>query len=64
VPLVDEDETIGCVLRTRTEVNPVYVSVGHRLTLGDAVALTLDCSPRYKIPEPTREAHRLSRKSA
>jgi len=63
VPLVDEDETIGCVLRTRTEVNPVYVSVGHRLTLKDAVALTLDCSPRYKIPEPTREAHRLSRKS-
>ena len=63
VPLIDDGETVGRVLRTRTEVNPVYVSVGHRLTLDDAVALTLDCSPRYKIPEPTRQAHRLSRES-
>jgi deoxyribonuclease V len=64
VPLVDEGETVGTVLRTRTDVNPVYVSVGHRLTLDDAVALTLACSPRYKIPEPTRQAHKLSRTSA
>jgi len=62
VPLVDDGETIGAVLRTRTNVNPVYVSVGHRLTLPDAVALTLRCSPTYKIPEPTRHAHRLSRR--
>jgi deoxyribonuclease V len=61
VPLVDDGETIGAVLRTRTDVNPVYVSVGHRLTLDAAVALTLDCSPRYKIPEPTRQAHKRSR---
>ena len=61
VPLVDDSETIGAVLRTRTDVNPVYVSVGHRLTLDDAVALALDSSPRYKIPEPTRQAHKLSR---
>lgn len=61
VPLVDDDETIGAVVRTRTDVNPVYVSVGHRIALDDAVSLTLDCSPRYKIPEPTRQAHKLSR---
>ena len=61
VPLVDDGETIGTVLRTRTDVNPVYVSVGHRFTLDDAVRLTLDCSPRYKIPEPTRQAHKRSR---
>jgi deoxyribonuclease V len=61
VPLVDADETVGAVLRTRTDVNPVYVSVGHRITLDDAISLTLDCSPRYKIPEPTRQAHKLSR---
>lgn len=64
VPLVDNGETIGHVLRTRTDVNPVYVSVGHRITLNDAAALTLECSPRYKIPEPTRQAHRLSRAEA
>ena len=63
VPLVDDGETVGTVLRTRTDVNPVYVSVGHRLALEDAVRLTLDCSPRYKIPEPTRQAHKLSRAS-
>ncbi len=61
VPLVDDGATIGRVLRTRTEVNPVYVSIGHRITLPAATALTLDCSPRYKIPEPTRQAHKLSR---
>ena len=61
VPLGDEGETVGAVLRTRTDVNPVYVSVGHRITLDDAVSVTLACSPRYKIPEPTRQAHKLSR---
>ncbi|PSQ97743.1 MAG: endonuclease V [Bacteroidetes bacterium SW_9_63_38] len=63
VPMVDDGDPIGTVLRTRTDVNPVYVSVGHRRTLDDAVRLTLDCSPRYKIPEPTRQAHKLSRRS-
>ncbi len=62
VPLVDDGETIGAVLRTRPNVNPVYASVGHRMRLEDAVALTLRCSPTYKIPEPTRHAHRLSRR--
>lgn len=63
IPLVDDGETIGLVLRTRTDVNPVYVSIGHRCTLDGAADLTLDCSPRYKIPEPTRQAHKLSRSS-
>lgn len=63
VPLVDADESIGAVLRTRADVNPVYVSIGHRTTLEDAVALTLTCAPRYKIPEPTRQAHKHSRRT-
>jgi deoxyribonuclease V len=61
VPLVDHGEPVGVALRTRTDVNPVYVSIGHRITLDEAVDLTLQCSPRYKIPETTRHAHRLSR---
>ena len=60
VPLIDDGEQVGALLRTRTDVNPVYVSIGHRMTLDDALRLTLACSPRYKIPEPTRHAHRLS----
>ena len=63
--LVDKKtgEVLGTVLRTRTNVKPVYVSVGHRITLEEAVALALACAPRYKIPEPTRQAHLLSRDS-
>jgi deoxyribonuclease V len=65
VALLAEDapaETIGAVVRTRDDTKPVYVSVGHRITLEQAVDVTLRCSPRYKIPEPTRAAHRLSRR--
>ena len=63
--LVDKKtgEVLGTVLRTRANVKPVYVSVGHRITLEEAVALALACAPRYKIPEPTRQAHLLSRDS-
>lgn len=60
-PLEDKGRIIGKVLRTRTNIKPVYVSIGHRITLGDAVRLTMACCPRYKIPEPTRLAHRLSK---
>lgn len=63
VPLYDGDETIGMVVRTREGVKPVFVSVGHRMLLKDAVRLALACAPRYKIPEPARAAHRLSRKA-
>lgn len=60
VLLVDDGETVGAALRTRSNVNPVYVSVGHRITLDEAVDVTLRCSPTYKLPETTRAAHRLS----
>jgi deoxyribonuclease V len=60
VPLRDEDEVIGAVLRTRTGVQPVYVSVGHRVTLGTAIELVLGLTPRYRLPETTRLAHRLA----
>ena len=60
VPLVDDGETVGAAVRTRSGVNPVYVSVGHRIMLDEAVDLTLRCCPTYKLPETTRAAHRLS----
>jgi deoxyribonuclease V len=64
VPLLDPkaEETIGAVVRTRRRVKPVFVSVGHRVTLDQAIDLTLACVTRYKIPEPTRQAHIISRK--
>jgi deoxyribonuclease V len=52
--------TIGTVLRTRDNTKPIFVSVGHRIDLRTAVRLALTCSPRYRIPEPLRAAHRLA----
>ncbi len=60
-PLTDRGEVIGSVVRTRDRVNPVFVSVGHRASLRTAVALTLRCATRYKLPMPTHLAHRLSK---
>jgi deoxyribonuclease V len=60
-PLLDKEEQIGVVLRTRPGVSPLFVSVGHRVTLDDAVRLTLACATRFRLPEPARRAHRLSR---
>jgi deoxyribonuclease V len=60
VALRDGDETIGAVLRTRSGVNPVYVSIGHRVSLATAIDYTLHCTTRYRLPETTRHAHRLA----
>ena len=60
VPLVDKGETIGAVLRTRTNVNPVYVSIGHRVSLKTAIDYVLRCTTRFRLPETTRWAHRLA----
>lgn len=57
VPLADNFETIGVVLRTRTKVKPVFVSAGHRASLDTARELVLACAIRYRLPEPTRAAH-------
>jgi deoxyribonuclease V len=51
------DEIIGSVIRTRTGVKPVFVSVGHKCTLDDAVNWTIKCAVRYRLPEPVRFAH-------
>lgn len=54
--LKDKGEDIGVVLRTRTNVKPVYVSVGHKATLETAWELVLRCATRYRLPEPIRAA--------
>ncbi|SDY71487.1 Endonuclease V [Micromonospora pattaloongensis] len=60
-PLRDGDETVGRVLRTREGVKPVFVSVGHRMGLDNACARTLALTPRYRLPETTRQADRMCR---
>jgi deoxyribonuclease V len=56
-PLVDKDEVIGEVVRTRNRVNPIFVSVGHKIDLRSAAELCLTTCRGYRIPEPTRQAH-------
>ena len=56
--LIDKDEVIGAVVRTRANVSVVYVSIGHRISLDSARTLTLACCRGYRLPETTRHAHK------
>jgi deoxyribonuclease V len=55
-PLMHNGETVGAVLRTRTRVKPVFVSIGHRIDLPTAIEMTMACTDGYRIPRPTRLA--------
>lgn len=57
-PLFYREQQLGVVLRTRRGVKPVYVSVGHLASLDSAVELVLECTPRFRLPEPIRAAHK------
>ena len=60
-PLIHKNEIVGVALRTKLNtkrvVNPVYVSVGHRVELDTAADFVLKCCRGYRLPEPTRYAH-------
>ncbi|WJW75836.1 deoxyribonuclease V [Thiohalobacter sp. IOR34] len=59
-PLTDRGELIGAVLRTRPGTRPLFVSIGHRISLPTAIHYVLACTPRYRLPETTRRAHHLA----
>jgi len=56
-PLVHSGDIVGMAVRTRTKIAPVFVSVGHRITLDEAVDIALRSAVRTKLPEPSRLAH-------
>ncbi len=58
--LYDGEEVIGAVVRTRENVRPLFISVGHRIDLPGAIEFTLACCTRYRLPEPTRLAHQVA----
>ncbi|MFH8891053.1 endonuclease V [Streptomyces sp. NPDC017949] len=63
-PLLAADgAVVGRALRTQDGIKPVYVSVGHRVTLDNACAHALALSPRFRIPETTRHADSLCRRA-
>jgi deoxyribonuclease V len=53
-------ETVGVVLRSRTGVKPLYVSIGHRISLPTAIDYVLRCTTKYRLPETTRWADNLA----
>jgi deoxyribonuclease V len=62
-PLLAGEEEVGRALRTQQGVKPVFVSVGHRVSLDNACAHTLRLAPRFRLPETTRRADALCRKA-
>ena len=59
-PLYDRGEAIGAVLKTRPNTNPLYISLGHRISLETAIAYVMGCTTKYRLPETTRFAHKLA----
>ncbi len=66
VPLIDKkkDEVIGAALRTRAHTSPMFISLGHRISLETSLRYVLDCCRGYRLPEPTRLADKLSKDNA
>ncbi len=62
-PLLAGDEEVGRALRTQQGIKPVFVSVGHRVTLDNACAHTLHLATRFRLPETTRHADALCRRA-
>lgn len=62
-PVVHDGETLGYAVCTRDGVKPVFISPGHRVGFESAVEIILQATPRYRLPEPVRLAHKHSRQA-
>lgn len=61
-PIFDKDgEIIGAVVRTKSGIKPLYISIGHKIDLPSAIQWVLNCCRGYRLPEPTRQAHLASK---
>src|ERR1700694_3848158 len=63
LPLKYRGETIGAAVRTRTRVKPMIISLGQRISLETSLRYVLACSKGYRLPEPTRQADKLSKEN-
>jgi deoxyribonuclease V len=60
VPLTHRGEQIGVALRTRVGTKPLYISIGHRISLAAAIDFVMACTTKYRLPETTRAADGLA----
>jgi len=60
VPLVHHGEQIGVALRSRAGTKPLFISIGHRVSLDSAVRIVMACTTKYRLPETTRAADGLA----
>ncbi len=63
VPLKHYKEIIGAAVRTRSHVKPMIISPGHRISLESSIRYVLACARGYRLPEPTRQADKLSKQN-
>ena len=61
--IILNEEIVGARINSKPGCNPIYISVGHRISLRTAVEITKKCLTRYRLPEPTRLAHRIATKT-
>jgi deoxyribonuclease V len=59
--LIHKGDIIGAVLKTQARTKPVFISIGHKISLETACTWILKLAPKYRLPETTRLAHRMVR---
>ena len=60
VPLIHQREQVGVALRTRPGTKPLFISIGHRISLATAIEYVMSCTTKYRLPETTRAADGLA----
>jgi len=60
VYLIDNGEIVGAAVMTRAGRKPVYVSVGHKVSLERAIEIVKHCIRTHRIPEPILTAHKIA----
>lgn len=58
-PIIDEGELVGAAIAQERE-KPIYISVGHKISLKRAIEIVKHCTRIHRIPEPIRAAHNLA----
>jgi deoxyribonuclease V len=57
--LIYNNLLVGKALRTQDNTNPMFVSIGHKISLETAIHWVLKLTPDYRLPETTRQADHL-----